>query len=126
MSLHCHRCYVWIPDNEQHCPHCKACANCSLLETEASQAAVSYAFCPSCGAGLPLKRPRQGSALWVWLLLRGLALTVLAPIAVFSGMGALCMALDMRRADDVIGAVVFGIVCGLSVWAIITLSRKQP
>lgn len=126
MALHCHRCCVWIPDNEDHCLQCGACANCSLLETESSQPSLAIAFCPTCGAGLPLRRPRQGIALWIWLLLRGAALAALMPIAMFSAMGTLCIVLDIRRADDLVGALVFGIIGSLSSWAIIALARQRP
>ncbi|MBV9866726.1 MAG: zinc-ribbon domain-containing protein [Abitibacteriaceae bacterium] len=93
MSLTCRHCGFNIPDNENFCPDCGACANCGLLRGELKEGEPNRGFCPNCGANLTVYRSGQDITRWIPPLLKGIAILGLSSIALISGCFGACAAI---------------------------------
>lgn len=99
MALNCRHCGAAVPDNEDFCPRCGACANCGLLRTELPTSATSSAFCPNCGASLRVYRQEPNlvhtAEEWVGVLLKLLAFGILGSICFGSALCGGCAVIGL-------------------------------
>lgn len=93
MSLSCRHCGFHIPDNENFCPTCGACANCGLLRGELKEGEASRGFCPNCGANLTVYRSKPGITKWIMPVAKGIAILGLSAVALLSGLWGTCAAI---------------------------------
>ncbi|MBV9469130.1 MAG: zinc-ribbon domain-containing protein [Abitibacteriaceae bacterium] len=99
MALNCRHCGVQVPDNEDFCPRCGACANCGLLRTELPTSLTSSAFCPNCGASLRVYRQEPNvmhtAEEWGGVLLKMLAIGILGFICFGSALCGGCSVMGL-------------------------------